>query len=1026
MGIALLKILLLLLLDAAFIGVLALALWPVLSHRKATAAVLKRNFIGYFSNPTGYVFLCLFVLLTSFAAFWPHEFFTDNLANLNQLNKYLPYIMLVFIPAITMSIWAEERSKGTDELLLTLPAADFDIVFGKYLAAAAIFTASLIFSQISNYAVLVSLTYGDLDTGLFFSTYFGYWLVGLAMLSVGMVASFLTSNLTVGFILGAAFNAPLAFAAQADVIIPSTRLARAVAFWSLAYHFDDPGRGVISLASIIYFLLIAVLGLYLSMVLIGARHWSGGRDGHSMLGHYLLRTMALLVISVSLVIVVNDHNYFARYDATAGRVSSLSAKTKEIIRNLEPSHTIYVDAFVSAQVPEAYVQTKYSLVSLLKEFDALSGGKIKVRLYDNLETFSDEAVVAEERYGIKPTLVRTRSRGAFKDQEIILGAAFSCGLEKVVVPFFDYGIPVEYELIRSIGTVAQGQRKKIGVLRTDAQLFGGFSFAGGMPRQIPKQELIEELEKQYDVEEVDANNPIEVGKYDVLLAVQPSSLSPEQFTNFVDAVRAGQPTAIFEDPMPIFMRSAPGTGEPKQAPGGMFGGQGPQPKGDIQQLWEVIGLDVPGEPSFMGGYNPDIAWQRYNPYPKLQIQGIPDAWIFASNEAPGGEDSLNQADPITAGLTEILFPVPGVVRPKRDRTDLEFTTLVQTGDFAGTIAYEKFQSNQDNPMRMIAEQGRPRGPQILAVRIQGKPETASDESDTQGGEKAEDEGASGESAASGNGNGNGDEPSDDGAAATEDSSSENKGGDEAADSDTDDKETADEDAGTTESSSEEEPERTINVIYVTDIDLMIDAFLRIRARPEEDEEITWRFENVNFLLNIVDSLSGDDQYIEIRRRKPHYSTLKVVEAMTRIARDKEFNDRLKFEEDFKKAIEEAEAENKKALKEFQDRVDDLKKKQEQGEDVSLADVNAAAQALAIKQQELSQKLEVTRERLERDRDKSIERIRRETDLEILKIQNQFKFWAVAIPPIPPMIVGLIVFVARRLREREGISKSRLR
>lgn len=682
--------------------------------------------------------------------------------------------------------------------------------------------------------------------------------------------------------------------------------------------------------------------------------------------HFVARALALVAVLIFGVLFFTDHDVI-RYDATAGKVSSLSPKTKELIRNLKAEHPIQIDAFVSSEVPEAYVQTKFNLISLLKEFDAMSGGKIKVRLHDNLEPFSEEAALAEDRFGIQPTMVRTRSRGAFKDEEVILGAAFNCGLEKVVVPFFDYGIPVEYELTRSIGTVAEGERKKVGIVRTDAQLYGGFSFAGGMPRQIPRQEIVEELEKQYDVEEIDPTSPIEDGKYDVMVVVQPSSLGPQELPNVVEAVKSGVPTAIFEDPAPIFLSMAPGTGEPKQSPGGMFGGgQQPQPKGNIRDLWAAIGIEPPGEPNFQGGFNPDVAWQRYNPYQKLQIQGIPDSWVFASTESPGADNAINSEDAITKGLTEILFPVPGVIVPAAN-SELKVTPLVKTGDFAGRMRYEQFRNNQQDPARLQGAQGNPTGEQILAARIRGV-----------GGEEAKDE--------------------------------------------------SKEDAETqTEDSAEgEQTAKPINVVYVADIDLMMSAFMRIRARPDDDEEMNWRFENVNFLLNIVDSLSGDDDYVEIRRRKPYHTTLKKIEEKVRSQRDAEFRNRIEYEEKFNDEIKKIEEENQKLNKELNDQLEEMQKKQREGGDVSSADLLALMQANSIKEQELEQKLAVKREQMQRERDDRIEEARRQTDLKILEIQNFYKFLAVALPPIPPLLVGLIVFVSRRLREREGIAKSRLR
>ncbi len=128
-------------------------------------AVLKRNFVGYFSNPTGYLFILLFVGACSVCAFFPHDFFNNNLATLHELNQWFPWIMLVYIATITMGIWSEERRQGTDELLLTVPADDWDIVLGKYLAAVAIYTVSLLFSQITNFLVLSFLSLGRRGSG---------------------------------------------------------------------------------------------------------------------------------------------------------------------------------------------------------------------------------------------------------------------------------------------------------------------------------------------------------------------------------------------------------------------------------------------------------------------------------------------------------------------------------------------------------------------------------------------------------------------------------------------------------------------------------------------------------------------------------------------------------------------------------------------------------------------------------------------------------------------------------------------
>ncbi|MHC4318659.1 MAG: Gldg family protein [Planctomycetota bacterium] len=894
------------------------------------AAIFKRNFVSYFSSPIGYVFICALVLLSAFAAFWPNEFFNSNLANLDQLNRQLPWILLVFIPAVTMSVWAGERQHGTDELLLTLPARDLDVVIGKYLASLAIFTVALVFSM-SNIVVLVGL--GSPDLGLLAANYVGYWLAGAAMLSVGMVASFLTGNLTVAFILAVAFNAPLVFAAYADVI-HGRETALVVKSFSVAVRFGDFGRGVISLSGVVYFASIVVLMLYVSMVLIRRRHWAGKRAAVPMSIHYVIRVLALAAVAVGVNTVCG--RFDRRLDITSEKLSSLSPQTRALLDGLGAQRPIFVEAFISPEVPESYVQTRLNLLSMLREVDSLAGDRVIVRV-NPTEVFSETAQQAQEQFGITARSVQSTGGGKFSVEEIYLGAAFLSGLDKVVVPFFDRGIPAEYEVVRSITTVAQETRKRIGVVMTDARLFGGFDMQTMSSR--PSEQIINELNKQYETDQVNAASPIS-DDYDALLVVQPSSLPAASLDNLIGAVARGVPTAIFEDPFPFSDGRVAATSQPRVPPGGnnpFMQRQPPEPKGNIGLLWNALGVEFSDR---------EIVRCDYNPFPKLPE--LPPEMVFVARGS-GATEPFNEASPITGGLQQVLLMFPGFVRHRIGGAS-QFTPLLQTGTQTAVVSFDDmiqrtiFGSGGLNPNRRY----RPtRQPYTLAARIRG-PAVA---------EEAQDAGA--------------------------------------------------------EPAEAPKPAAGLDVVLASDIDMLYSVFFVLRERGSRpEEELDMNFDNVTFVLNVLDELSGDDRFLEIRKRRPAHRTLTAVEERTGgiIEVAAQNTERFKTEFDQKQAEQ---------RRKFDADIQQLQ--QREGIDLQqmALEVQAAMQAN-------ERRLEAIVERLERERDQQLQQTERDLALEIRKVQDGFKFVAVAAPPILPLVLAVFVFGWRRRLEKIGVPAQRLR
>lgn len=667
-------------------------------------AIFRRNFLGYFSNPAGYVFITLFVLASSWVAFGVPAFFTDNLADLHTLNRWMPYLLLFFIPAITMSVWAEERRQGTDELLLTLPARDVEVVLGKYLAALGIYTVALAFS-LSH--VLVLLFLGRPDPGVMAATYLGYWLMGAMLIALGMVASILSSNATVAFILGGLLCAVPVFADLLGSFVAGVpRLAgvgRALEALSVPAQFRDFGAGVVPLSSVIYFLGLAAAMLYLNMVLLGRRHWAGGPRGKALWLHYVVRVVAAVVALASLNALAAHGGI--RGDISAERLSTLSAESRALVRAIPESRPVFVQAYYSPEVPREYIETRDDLLNLLREIGSVGGNKVRISLVPT-ERYSETAIEAEKRFGITARRVFTRAEGRASSQEIFLGVAFTSGPEQVVIPFLDRGLPVEYELIRSLRVASGAKRKKVGILQTDARLLGGFDFRA--MGQDPDWEIVTELKKQYEVASVPAIGPFPAD-LDALVVAQPSSLTQPAIDALSGYIRGGGPTLLLCDPLTWFDPSISAT-EPKMPPGGPFSqGPPPEPKGDLTPLLEELGVNWPADL---------VVWNRYNPHPNVEdVSNLNPEVVFIAGG--GGADAFGK-DPASSGLQEVVMLFGGTLRSRGG--NLDFTPLLRTDDSGGVIGYREILN--PGPLGPQPRQRREYVPghesYIMAARVKGK------------------------------------------------------------------------------------------------------------------------------------------------------------------------------------------------------------------------------------------------------------------------------------------------------------------
>ncbi len=260
-------------------------------------AIAGRELGAFFGSPVAYVVLTLWSVLAG-------TFFLSSLATFNEqiqlaqqyqkldafphlnLNELVvqPFysaiwgFMALFMPAVTMPLFSAEKMQGTDELLLTSPIGIWEIVVGKFLAAAGF---ALVMMGIVFFYPGMLLVFGDSDPGTTFAGLLGLVLTALCYVAAGAFASSLTRSQLIAYMLSFMLVVVglimLPFLVEISGIgtgNPATELLGRFTRWlASGHHFNALLQGAVSTADVAYFAVMVGIFLVLTKASVESARW---------------------------------------------------------------------------------------------------------------------------------------------------------------------------------------------------------------------------------------------------------------------------------------------------------------------------------------------------------------------------------------------------------------------------------------------------------------------------------------------------------------------------------------------------------------------------------------------------------------------------------------------------------------------------------------------------------------------------------------------------------------------------------
>ncbi|MFQ5455466.1 MAG: Gldg family protein [Nitrospirota bacterium] len=499
---------------------------------KSFRAILSRELRSYFDSPIAYIFLVVFILVN--CGLYMSSFFFIGRAEMRTFFNILPMVLVIFIPAITMRLWAEEKKIGTIELLMTLPMETHHIVLGKFAAGIAFFIISLV----GTWTIPVTLSLlGNPDFGPLMGGYIGSAFLGAFFLSVGIFTSGICRDQIVAFILGLIlcfffyFSGTDYIAAQIDGWSGFLALGTKIQdYISLTGHFAGIERGVIDIKDIIYFVSMTALFLLLNVQFLNGRMKTGAK------GRFIASAIIFAGITIFVNVVASGFSA-GRFDLTDGKIFTVSEASKKMLRELKVP--VKVRFYVTAQekMPTPMKNLERDVVDKLEELKIASDNKLTYEISD--PSSNPELEQKLQKKGIMPFQVQSVEQDEI-GVKIIYSSMTISYLDKpeeiIRSIHFQNLHNLEYELISKIYKLTLDKMPKIAVYASREEINPQMmKLMLQMGRRPPEPEYkynnLEDLLRQekYNVVRIDFDKDNNIPEdADTLLVISPRNLNDRQ------------------------------------------------------------------------------------------------------------------------------------------------------------------------------------------------------------------------------------------------------------------------------------------------------------------------------------------------------------------------------------------------------------------------------------------------------------------------------------------------------------------